>query len=202
MIWFPYAILNFIVMVFCYLTNWFVCLFADECGELPHIFRMWQTWDDSTDCGFLVKTVVPKFLRYDFDRHYEEYESTTPDLEKVGRKRWFVRLKDPNFTTKEKIQRYFCRVWWLTRNCSYGFAFWCFGFIVEPQNMVWIKYTDDYRLGYDKSRNILIRPWVLKSNRRINKYMIWEVFLGWKISNEHDTPMQCMIATRPTIRFE
>lgn len=122
-----YAQLNILLMLFCYITNPIVVLFADETGELHSFLRYWQTWDDSLDPAFFVKKKVPKFLRYDYDRHYQEYWGTTRDLAKLGRDRCFVKLLDKHFTVKERIQRYFCRVLWLTRNCGYGFAFYTFG---------------------------------------------------------------------------
>ena len=56
-----YAPLNILLMLFCYITNPIVVLFADETGELHSFLRYWQTWDDSLDPAFFVKRKVPKY---------------------------------------------------------------------------------------------------------------------------------------------
>jgi hypothetical protein len=182
-----------------------VLLFCDEAGELPGFLSMWQTHDDSCNPEFIMDK-VPKFLQYDWKKHYREYQDTTPDLEAVGRDRWFCEIIDPNFTLKERIQRYFCRVIWLTRNCSYGFSFWFLGKAVDTKNIVTYKEVTELdgtklEILYDKSESILTRAWKLKSNRWIIKDVIrWEVFCGWKLSDEPGMH-QAMIANRICFRF-
>ena len=195
LIWPIYFILNLLVMVLCYITNPIVCLFCNEEGELPHIFRMWQTWDDSCNPRFFVMEKVNKFLRYDYDKHYEEYEAETPDLAEVGRTRWFARVKDGNFTIKERIQRYICRVLWLTRNCGYGFAFWCFGRTVDSKDLVYIKNEKDLRFYYDETENILFRTWAYQNEKHLFGNVYWNLYMGWKI-NDQPGIKQCMIAVR------
>ena len=197
MIWLLYFPINIIVMLICYITNPIVCLFCNEEGELPKIFRMWQTWDDSCNPAFFIKEHVPNFLKYDYDKHYEEYWETTEDLQQVGRKRCFARVINPNFTLKEKIQRYICRVLWLTRNCAYGFAFWCFGFKIENENIVSKINTETSHFCYDKSRNILIRPWSYQNENKITDTIAWNIYIGWKFNKtDSNTARQCMIANR------
>ena len=202
LIWVVYAILNFVCMVVCYITNPIVCLFCNEEGELPSIFRMWQTWDDSCNPRFYVLEHAPKFLRYDYDKHYEEYKGTTPDLEAVGQTRWFAKVKDGNFTTKEKIQRYCCRVLWLTRNCGYGFAFWCFGRTVDMKDITIKDIGDREKFLYDEHENILTRVWSYKNSNLITDKIELNVYMGWKVNEGDIGPKQCMVATRPiAIRF-
>jgi hypothetical protein len=192
-------------MIICYLTNPIVCLFATELGELEGFLNYWATWDDSLDPAFFVKTRVPSFLRYDWDKHYEEFEDTTPELDHVGRKRWFTKFKEGGhiFTTKERIQRYFCRVLWLTRNCGYGFAFWMFGKEVLSSNMVWVKNEKDVRYGYDISENILTRAWMYKAHIHLFWRIYFDAFLGWKINDEPSTkPCQAMIANRVVLSID
>jgi len=197
MIWPLYAILQFCFTLLCYLTNPIVVLFCDENGELPSIFRMWQTWDDSCNPRFYILEKVPGFLKYDYDRHYREYQATTPDLEKVNRTRWFAEVVDPNFTFKEKVQRYICRVMWLYRNCAYGFAFWCFGRMIDGKNMKYTKNEEFIKFGYDTSRNILTRPWTYKnSSKFFGDRLEWNIYIGWKIDDGLDSTQQCMIAMR------
>ena len=207
MIWLLYVPLNIICMVMCYLTNWFVCLFCDEKGDLPEIFSLWQTWDDSCDPRFYVMEKAPKFLRYDYDRHYEEYEYAPPELAKVGCTRFGVKIKDPNFTFKEKVQRYCCRVGWLTRNCAYGFAFWGFGRQVDCKDMKLVNYKFDgdhvYRFGYDPTQSIFTRVWTLQRETHIAGRVYWNNYLGWKFHSFGETgKKQCMIANRIAFSIE
>lgn len=201
LIYLPMLILNLIVMVLCYITNPIVVLFANENGELPGFLSLWQTHDDSLDPRFFVVDKAPSIFKYDYDKHYEEYLGSTPELEEIGRTRWFTKIKDPNFTIKERIQRYFCRVLWLTRNNSYGFSFWWFGQMVDNKNMVYPINREGEYFGYDKSKNILITPWVYKNDRPITSKICWCVFLGWKIGPQDTGVKRYMIANRPTIGF-
>ena len=158
---------------------------------------MWQTWDDSCNPRFHVMEVVPKFLRYDYDKHYKEYKATTPELKAVGRERWFAELIGPSFTTKERVQRYICRVLWLYRNCAYGFAFWCFGRKIDGKNLKYTVNEEDIRFCYDESKSILTRPWIYKnSSSFFNGKLEWNIYAGWKMDEGVQIVQQCMIAIR------
>lgn len=110
MSWLLYVCLDLIFTVLCYLTNWFVVIFADEKGQLPKVFKLWQTYDNPLDIRWQVLEVVPKFLRYDFDSHYiYHYEMKGDGYMRPG----FVQLWYNDFTKKERVQRYFCRLLWL-----------------------------------------------------------------------------------------
>ena len=188
-------------MIICYLTNPIVVLFCNEEGELPGFLNLWQTWDDSCNPEFFVLEKVPKFLRYDYKKHYEEYESTTPKLAKYGRTRWFARVIDGNFTLKERIQRYICRVLWLTRNCAYGFAFYWFSKEANKETSVTYKkyiHGEKYFIaGWDKSQPLWKRTWWIKCNWHWNKRFYSECYLGWKINSNFPTDKQySMIANR------
>lgn len=201
--------LNLVVMLLCYFTNPIVCLFANEEGELPGVLKYWQTWDDSCDSGFFVKTRVNSIFRYDYDSKYEEYMGTTPELSVTGNIRRFVKVRDgATFSFKERIQRYFCRVLWLTRNNGYGFAFYIFGVDIKGCNLEIKKDIldgdNEYRFAYDRTKNILIRPWVFYYNWQINDRLYWNIYLGWKISTSESTsifPKKAMIANRISIRI-
>lgn len=207
MIWLLYEPLNILFMLLCFFTNWFVLLFCDEEGELPRIFRMWQTWDDSCNPRFHVLEEVPSFLKYDYDKHYREYRSTNKELKALGRDRCYARVIDPDFTLKERIQRYCCRLLWLTRNCSYGFSFFLLGKLIDGKNMTILKYAADNEghkmyFAADMSKPLWNRPWVLKSTMPINKKLRWEIFAGWKINPlEEKSKVQRMIAHRIAFRF-
>lgn len=82
--WFLYAPLQLICMVICYITNPIVVLFADENGELPGLFCLWQTWDDSCDSEDCVTKYVPDWMRYDFYKYYWTEKRYDPDSDKRG----------------------------------------------------------------------------------------------------------------------
>lgn len=207
MIYIPYVIFNLVIMVLCYLTNPIVCLFANEVGDLPGFLKYWQTWDDSCDVDFFVKERVPSFLRYDFDSKYISSRETTPELSEVGRDRGCVILREGvTFSVKERIQRYFCRVLWLTRNCGYGFAFYVFGRKVKQENVVITNNLDngkdEFITLYDSSEDWLSRPWMLKMDVHIVGGFRINAFLGWKIDYTTPGMHMAMIANRIVPRFD
>jgi len=209
MIYFLLLPLNLVVMLLCYITNPIVCLFADEEGELHGILKYWQTWDDSCDSMFFVKERAPKYIKYDYDSKYIQVIGTDSELSKTGNSRCYSKLKDgATFTFKEKVQRYLCRVLWLTRNNAYGFSFYMFGVNVKGCDLEIKKNIregdNEYRFAYDKTKSIFARPWVLYYNWKINDKFYWNIFLGWKIStsNPTDTSLKkAMIANRISIRI-
>lgn len=186
-----YLPLNLICMLICYITNPIVCLFANEVGELPKIFKLWQTWDGSIDDVYYLTEDCPKCVRYDFYKHYKPYtEPVWGNHEKRC-----VELIDPNFTVKERILRYICRVLWLTRNCGYGFAYYIFGVTIDGTSMkkVYGKYqhlecngeTRMFELWVQKDKNFLIAPFTIKSDLvyfhnklELNWYMGWKINMG------------------------
>ena len=69
--WFLYVIADFVFTILCYFTNPIVVLFADERGRLPKIFKLWQTYDNTLDVGWMVtEGIVPKIFRYNYNSHY------------------------------------------------------------------------------------------------------------------------------------
>lgn len=195
MIWllyFPVAVLTYIL---CLITNPLVILLCDENGELNGIWHLWQTWDDSCDSMFFMDNVCPKFLDYDYRKHYE------CRMEEIDGNR--VRLVSINrglaFSFKERVQRYFCRLWWLTRNCAYGFAYEWLSKDVVIEDVKAI-YEDEYTsFHYDP----VSHAWALSSDQPIIKgFLKWEVYLGWKIPLGLSGKCKSMIATRAVFRFE
>lgn len=183
MTWILYAILTIISMIVAYITNPIVVLFADEKGNLPHCLRWWQTYDNCLDVGWMISEGhVPKLFRYDFDKHYVYHLED----KSYGLKPGYVDILDPNFTTKEKIQRYFCRLAWLYRNTAYGFAYEVLGREYTPKENVvlkkygggidaeWISYIDDNHETIDKTWSFyLTKPWC--------KYFYLRIYAGWKL---------------------
>lgn len=183
--------------VLCYLTNWLVVLFMDtKTGELPGFLRYWSTWDDSLIGHFQV-SCAPKFLQYDVDSKYEEYLGTTEELEKLGRKRWFARMKEgATFTFVEKLKRYACAVLWLYRNNSYGFCFYLLGKDVTGTDLVYTAKEDKYYVAYESTKSIWNRAWIYKNERKIFDKVSWNIFMGWKIDESSTKPTRAMVAIR------
>ena len=114
-----YSLCQLFCMLICYLTNPIVVLFADRQGELPKVLRLWQTWDSALDNRQYVLYDCPRWLSYDFDDYYEC--SAIPIGH--GRSQKVVRIKKP-FPRSLWLKRYLNRVFWLYRNCGYGFEFY------------------------------------------------------------------------------
>ena len=194
-------------MVMCYLTNPFVVLLCDEDGELHGFWRYWQTHDNSCNPSDVTEhKELPSFLLYDWKRHYYEYEDTTPELAEVGRKRWFTQCINSNWTLWERIQRYICRVYWLTRNCSYGWSFWVLG--ITP-GIRWDIEKNDGETRFiheDYDWWWLDGAWTYKSSAPIFTLfgwtVCWNTFLGWKISEDAKVDTRAMIANRIAFSFE
>lgn len=212
MLWIFYFIAMIIIMLICYITNPIVVLFADEEGELHGFLKYWQTWDDSLDSKFMMTEVVPnkwygKYLDYKWDTKYEFYQDTET-LKEFGHVIDKVRLRPgATFSTKERIQRYFCRVLWLSRNCAYGFAYYLLNangniedLYIKQQN---VDSTGELIIAYDKKESILTRPWTLKFYKHIVGPLYIHGYLGWKIPIWHDNGRyNAMLANRLVPRFK
>ena len=180
--WLLMVPVNIFFILLAFLTNWIVCFFADENGELPGFLKMWQTYDNNLDSEFFVKEKVPKFLRYDFDKHYRT------------RRRWdsvnnidydYTEIIDPVFTKWEKVQRYFCRVGWIMRNPAYGFAFFLLGTVYRGNdNVIISNYRDENRslfFSYNKSnQSAWDGPFCIHFEWRYSKTRRFKMYLGWK----------------------
>ena len=178
--WFLYTPLNFIVMVICYITNPIVVLFADENGELHGFFRKWQTFDDSCDSEDAVTKYTPKWMRYDFYKYYRVEKKYNPSYGRVIKKS--INVAPLPFV--DKLKRYCCRLFWLSRNCAYGFAVDWFGATINPKDVVVV---DDYCFGEFERRIRItkdLKYWKIYNSMRIlnTKYQ-WRIYLGWKIHN-------------------
>lgn len=179
-----YVILDLLFTIIAYLTNPIVVLFADEYGNLPKCLRWWQTYDNCLDIEWMISEgCIPKIFRYDFNKHYIYHLEDKSNGLIPG----YVELIDPNFTTWEKIQRYFCRLAWLYRNCAYGFAYEVCGRKYDPKdNMIlatnhgskddmhWESYIAD-------GRNIFTATWCYYLTRPWCKWFYYRIYVGWKL---------------------
>lgn len=202
-LWFLYLPFSLLFAVLCYLTNWIVVFFADEDGELPSFLYLWQTWDNSVYCSDSVKH-APKFLQYDWPKHYKEHKDSDPYLRSVNRERWYCTCIDHNFTLWERVQRYLCGVLWLTRNCSYGFAFYLLGADVSP--MLKIKRSANTIFVREIFGENVGGAWMYKNTAPIFTLFGWTLhwnnLLGWKIDESAKVTTRAMIANRIALFFK
>lgn len=202
-LWFLCFLLSLAFMVLCYPTNPIVVLFADENGELPGVLKYWQTWDNSVYCSDSVEH-APKFLQYDWARHYREHLDADAYLKSVNRKRWYCTCIDHNFSFWERVQRYCCGVLWLTRNASYGFAFYILGADVSP--LLEIKKSENTIFVREIFGGNIGGAWMYKNTAPIVKafgYVVhWNNLLGWKIDTSATLDTRAMIANRIAFSFE
>lgn len=206
-------ILGILTMVLCMLTNPIVVLFCDKYGNLPRIFRLWQTYDNCLDIDWMIyENKVPKIFQYDFNKHYKYYMESKNNDEMIP---GHVVILDDNFTIKERIQRYFCRLLWLYRNCAYGFAY----------NLLGIEFIGKQQYVLENSRgngkelfvSYLENPKGLKRYFSVKCKEIWvcpiidkkfrmDIYMGWKLSGtqNYTNKKRAMLAVRisPFIRVK
>ena len=190
--WLLLAVVDVLFNIIAYITNPLVLLFADELGNLPGWALWWANWDDHLDVEWMISEHhVPKWAEYDFNKHYRYY-SEWEALEKTGVFRGYVELLDPDFTLKERFQRYVCRLAWLYRNCAYGFSYYVTGVTVNGADIQERKtYAKDGYL-FKTAPN----AWVLRYNgKSFAKGHNWKIFLGWKMHSVESTETtRCMLA--------
>lgn len=203
--WIFQAIAELLAMVIAYLTNWFVVFFADEYGNLPKCFKLWQTYDNPLDIDWMIyEGCVPKFARYDFNKHYVYHmEVKTPNSMTPG----YVDLIDPDFTIIERIQRYVCRVCWLYRNSNYGFSYYINGRTVNGEENVIIKSINELNneqwISYVPG-NIWNCTWSLFYCKQYCKWFRFRLYLGWKLKGVRSGTQVHMLALsiNPVKRLE
>lgn len=206
-LWLLYIPFSLILTALCMLTNPIVVLFANDDGELHGFLSLWQTHDNSLNPSDVTeKGEVPKFLRYDWSRHYEEWKGSTPELSAQGKERWFTTCIDSNFSVVEQLQRYFCRVYWLYRNCAYGWHFWVLG---KLPGIRWVVCQNDGETLYvheDDQCWWFAGAWKYKSTAPLFTIGNWlirrEIFIGWKVSESAKVDTRAMYAFRPWFRIE
>lgn len=187
--WFLLSVLDVVFNVICYLTNPIVLLFADEYGNLPHVLRYWQTWDNTLDVEWMViERKVPVIFQYDYRKHYkyfyEQHDKNIPG---------HVEILNGDFNMIERVQRYFCRLAWLYRNTGYGFSYEVTGIDINGADIIKTEdvKTAEYRYQvYYTDEAFMVRyenPWC--------RLFTWRVFIGWKIQDVKLTETRrCMLA--------
>ena len=202
-LWFLDFILSLVCMIICYITNPIVVLFCDDDGELPGPLKYWQTWDNSCNPSDITH-ILPDWLDYNWDQHYREYKGTTEYLRSVNRERWFTECIDNDFTVAEILKRYVGRVWWLTRNCSYGFSFYLLGLTISPT--LKIETSENTIYVEEVFGSGLHGAWMYKNTAPIFSLWGWTVrwnnLLGWKIDTSAQYDTRAMIANRIAFSFE
>ena len=192
--WALFSVFDILFNVIAYVTDPIVLLFADEVGNLPSIFVWWANWDDHVDIDWMVdEHHVPRFAEYDFHKHYK-YHPPEEAEQTIGVYCGYVDLLDPDFTTKERLQRYICRLWWLWRNNAYGFSYYVTGIDVRKDDIVKVKTVENDGYIWYETDN----AFCYKDGRKSFGSCYWDNFIGWKMQNvEHDVE-RCMLAFRIT----
>lgn len=203
LLWLGQLIGCIITNIVCYLTNPIAVLFADVKGECPHegFWSFWELWwtddNNSLDVAWMIdEDIVPKIFQYDYHKHYEyHYEDKSTGNTIPG----YVDVLDANFTLKERIQRYFCRLCWLYRNNAYGFAGLFFSVSYKPvDTLIRDRQNEKYS---DQFENILLNGYVNEGKKRwLNEKWCYRlewvycsrfylrIYLGWKLTFVADDP--------------
>lgn len=195
MLWFLLAPFDFLFTVLCYFLNPFVALFADKHGNLPKCLSWFQTYDNCLDVDWFVKEKIFDIFKYDFDKHYIYHAEDNTSLLIPGH----VEVVDGKFTIKEIVQRYFCRLGWMYRNCGYGFSYGPMGrnadfskqfIIANSQNAkgkIWFSYIDD-------GRSFMEKTWCFYWEHTRSNGKRVRFYLGWKIKNRTIGSARVMMA--------
>ena len=191
-----YCMADILFTLICYLTNPIVVLFSNEVGELPHILRWWQTWDNPLDIDWMIyEHHVPKFAEYDFCKHYDYIDEWQAE-EITGKHKGYVVIKDANFTLHERFQRYICRCAWLYRNTAYGFSYEVTGKDINGADVITVidVKNDEKNEYFGRYKNILTEPFCYKLSKKRNEKYSWKIFLGWKFQRIKSTEKErCML---------
>ena len=187
--WISYLPFALICHLLCWLTNPLVVLLADEWGELRGFWHYWQTWDDSLDSAYFMREVAPPWLDYGYDEHYTQHIDIDKWTAKYNKTRIFsVPKYGAEWTTKQKLQRYICRVLWLYRNCAYGFMMYWFG-----ADMTGASYK-----VYEKDKFYCRNEkyFCYKNEQKICSWVSWKIYIGWKTYPGNENEQRCMYAYR------
>lgn len=180
--WFFQVITEILATVIAYLTNPIIVLFADEKGVLPNWAKWWGTYDNCLDVEWMItEDNVPSFAKYDYSKHYVyHYEDKGDNYVIAG----YVDLLDGNFTLKEKLQRYICRLCWLYRNTAYGFSYFVNGRTVQKEDIIVIRNIKEENnrqfIAYTKG-NIWNSTWCIYYSKPYLGKLVLRVYLGWKL---------------------
>lgn len=187
-----YVFADILANIIAYITNPIVILFANEVGQLPKALRYWQTYDNPLDIEWMItENIVPKIFQYDFRKHYIYHPEVKGNGYCVP---GYVDLIEPKFTIKERIQRYFCRLWWVYRNTAYGFSYEVLGKRYIIKNIKVVKNEtygkhDKFIYSYDVTTNIWNKTFKIYIEKPWCKWFYLRIYAGWKLTNDTTTDM-------------
>ncbi len=139
--WLLYFIPALIIEGFCFFTNPIACLFVRRSLQtdvvkrlqrqklqLPRdnlivFFKLWQTHDNNVDEGWYGLYDIP-FLASKTQADYDQS--------------WLI--------------RYWCRVWWLSRNTAYGWHYWLFSRLKETAHTQYTQGIEGKGFWYSLKR--------------------------------------------------
>lgn len=159
LLWLIYLVPSLLVEMFCWITNPIACLFVRKdprhdvvkrLGKTYHtldreylrgIFYLWQTHDNAADEGWYGLYDIA-FIRGATQADYDNS--------------WLI--------------RYWCRVWWLSRNTAYGWHYLLFslpvgkGWQIKKDIPLWFGYYNSVNVGWKAHKG---KPRLLYANRII-----------------------------------
>jgi len=165
--WVVYFIPAIFIELICYFTNPIVCLFTTKSYRtdvvkregkvtkympreyLIPIFYLWQTHDNAVDEGWYGLYDIP-FLKNKTQKDYDES--------------WLI--------------RYWCRVWWLSRNTAYGWTYKLLSVPVEP--VLEIKEVGEENKTYWRRLSKYKSSFQLELHVPISSTRYLSINIGWK----------------------
>ena len=156
--------------------------------------------------GYILAPVLPLFCGSDGKLPSWLYWFTTWDQEELFFTPEWVHEKWPYLENikPEWLKLYLCRVAWLIRNTSYGFAYSVSGYYYQSQDIKWVTKwwspengVENKTIAYDTNSN----PWLWGAFRLSMFKRYWpsckygiRIYIGWKISETDQGRCHCMMA--------
>ena len=157
--------------------------------------------------GYILSPILPLFCGADGKLPKCLYWFTTWDQEELFFTDEWIHEKWPLLENVKPawLKLYLCRVVWLMRNTSYGFAYSVSGYYYKRDNIKWVckwwspeNGVENRTISYDTTSN----PWLFGGFRISMFKRYWptckygiRIYIGWKISEnakENDHAMMAM----------
>jgi hypothetical protein len=182
MLWFIQVIFEIVFQIIALITNPFVILFSNECGQLPKLLKWWQTEDNPLDVRWMIYEdgCTPNWFHYDYDKHYIYHEEDN-SKNIAG----YVELINDSFTFKEKLQRYLCRLAWVYRNSGYGFSYYVNGRDYIGTDQIVIKSDPNSNWFSYIGNNIITTTWSYFYCKSWCSKFVIRIYLGWKLKGDN-----------------
>lgn len=191
--WWLYIIPSLLITLVCWITVPFVCMFVKRTNikttvkrlgkieallprdNLIWLFQLWNTHDNNSDEGwygaYKINSIIPGVTKY---------------FEKVTKEMYDAKTK------QGAIIRWYYRVWWLQRNCGYGWTYLLLSLPYEEP----ISVVTEGDTTTNNWKQITTRPssFQIKSNKPFLFGKINDSNIGWKA---HKGKPKLLYALRP-----